>query len=152
MKTSLALPLCALALVPAVLIVPLAQADTDHDKDRVKRFALTTTNSQGTFPNVTADLLDRKGEKAGFVTTNCVFADSTPTTTTCYGSYVLKDGEITWQNATRAPEPPFLIAVTGGTGTYCEARGQIRVVRIESDPGGGRYELEVTTGRKCATS
>ncbi|WP_311137177.1 hypothetical protein [Streptomyces sp. I6] len=78
MKTSLALPLCALVLAPAVLAAPLAQADTGNDKDRVKEFTLTTTNSQGTFPNVTADLLNRKGENVGFVTTNCVFADSTP--------------------------------------------------------------------------
>ncbi|AWK08374.1 hypothetical protein SSP531S_52160 [Streptomyces spongiicola] len=152
MKTSLALPLCALALVPAVLTAPAAHADTGHDKDRVTKFALTTTNSQGVFPHVTADLLDRKGEDAGFVTTNCAQAVSTPTTTTCYGSYVLEDGEITWQSATRDPEPPYLIAITGGTGRYCEARGQIRVVRIESDPEGGLYELEVITGRKCATS
>ncbi|MEV0963102.1 hypothetical protein AB0J25_11000 [Streptomyces sp. NPDC049910] len=150
MKTSLALPLCALVLAPAVLAAPPAQADTGNDKDRVKKFTLTTTNSQGTFPNVTADLLNRKGENVGFVTTNCVFADSTPTTTTCYGSYVLKDGEITWQNATRDSDPPFLIAITGGTGKYCEARGQIRVVSTESE--GGLYELEVITGRTCATS
>ncbi|AWI28393.1 hypothetical protein AB0K47_02815 [Streptomyces tirandamycinicus] len=152
MKTSLALPLCALALVPAVLTAPPVQADTGHDKDRVKKFTLTTTDSQGDFPHVTADLLDRKGEYVGFVTTNCVEADSTPATVTCYGSYVLEDGEITWQHATRDPEPPYFIAITGGTGKYCEARGQIRVVRIESDPEGGRYDLEVITGRTCATS
>ncbi|MEN3585431.1 hypothetical protein AAH978_14925, partial [Streptomyces sp. ZYX-F-203] len=59
--------------------------------------------------------------------------------------------QITWLNATRTPQTPYVIAVTGGTGVYCEARGQIRVVRTESDPDGGLYEFEVVTGRKCAT-
>ncbi|MFE3496787.1 hypothetical protein ACFXOS_27610 [Streptomyces sp. NPDC059175] len=154
MKASLALPLCALALLPAVLSPPLAHAGTDHEQDRVKRFTLRTTNSQGEFPNATADLVDWKGEIVGFVTTNCVFASpaSTPQTTTCFGAYVLEDGQITWQNATRDPQTPYLIAITGGTGKYCSAGGQIRVVSTESESGGGLYELEVITSRKCSTS
>ncbi|MFE5828436.1 hypothetical protein ACFQ7B_42885 [Streptomyces erythrochromogenes] len=135
-----------------MLSAPLAHADTGHDKDRVKRFTLTSTNSQGQFPNITADLLDRDGENVGFVTTNCVTANSTPPTTTCHGSYVLREGEITWQHGQRSLQTPFVIAVTGGTGEYCEARGQIRVVRTESAPDGGLYELEVITGRKCSTT
>ncbi|MFJ6637025.1 hypothetical protein ACIQMR_37745 [Streptomyces sp. NPDC091376] len=135
-----------------MLSAPLAHADTGEDKDRVKRFTLTTTNSQGQFPNVTADLLDRNGENVGFVTTNCIAADSTPRTETCHGAYVLEEGQLTWQNATRNPQTPYLIAITGGTGKYCEARGQIRVVRTESAPEGGLYELEVITGRKCTTT
>ncbi|MDI9885126.1 hypothetical protein QMZ92_12150 [Streptomyces sp. HNM0645] len=97
--------------------------------------------------------MDKNGKTVGFVTTNCVIVDSTPAeTTTCYGSYVLEGGQITWQNATRDPQTPYLIAITGGTGKYCEASGQIRVVRTESQAGGGLYELKVITGRKCATS
>ncbi|MFD5425463.1 hypothetical protein [Streptomyces sp. NPDC127084] len=151
MKASLALPLCALVVLPAVLSAPVAHANTDQNWDRVKRFTLTTTNSQGQFPNVTADLLDLNGQNVGFVTTNCVGADSTPRTETCYGAYVLEDGELTWQHATRNPQTPYVIAITGGTGKYCDARGQIRVVRTESAPEGGLYEVEVITGRKCAT-
>ncbi|MEV6319534.1 hypothetical protein [Streptomyces sp. NPDC051776] len=150
MKASLALPLCALTVIPVVLSAPVAHADTENDRGRVERFTLTTTNTQGQFPNVTADLLDRNGENVGFVTTNCVGVDTTPRTETCYGSYVLEDGQLTWQNATRDPQTPYHIAITGGTGKYCEARGQIRVVRTESEPEGGLYELEVITGRKCA--
>ncbi|MFD4144636.1 hypothetical protein [Streptomyces sp. NPDC058572] len=152
MKASLALPLCALTVLPALLSAPLAHADTDHDKDRVERFSLTTTNTQGQFPNATADLLDQNGRNVGFLTINCIPIDSTPQTATCHGSYVLEDGQITWQNATRNPQPPFTIAITGGTGKYCEARGQIRVVRTESVPEGGLSELEVITGRKCSTT
>ncbi|TLQ46430.1 hypothetical protein [Streptomyces marianii] len=152
MRTSRALPLCVLTVFPAVLSAPLAHADTGHDKDRVKKITLTTTDPQGQFPNFTADLVNSKGETVGFVTTNCVLAASTPQTSTCYGSYVLEDGQITWQNATRDPQPPFLTAITGGTGKYCDASGQIRVVRTSSDPEGGLYQLEVITSRKCSTS
>ncbi|MEN3586342.1 hypothetical protein AAH978_19640, partial [Streptomyces sp. ZYX-F-203] len=58
--------------------------------------------------------------------------------------------QITWLNGKHTTRPlPHVIAVTGGTGVYCEARGQIRVVRIESDPRGGLYEFQVVAGRKC---
>lgn len=153
MKTSCVLPLCALALLPAVLGAPLAHADADGDGDRVRRMTLATVNSQGEFPNVTADLEDKRNRTVGFVTTTCVTVASVPERTiTCHGSYVLEDGQITWQNATRDPQTPYLLAITGGTGAYCEARGQIRVVRTESESGGGLYELEVITGRRCASS
>ncbi|MEN3586768.1 hypothetical protein AAH978_21875, partial [Streptomyces sp. ZYX-F-203] len=95
MRASLALPLCALAVLPATLGAPSAQADPGHEgghQDRVKRFTLTTVNSQGEFPNITADLVNRHGEEVGFVATNCVGADSVPPTETCWGSYVLRDG------------------------------------------------------------
>ncbi|MFJ4013035.1 hypothetical protein [Streptomyces sp. NPDC090026] len=152
MKSSYVMPLCALALVPAVLGAPLAHADADGDGDRVRRMTLATVNSEGEFPNVTADLVYKK-RIVGFVTTNCESVASVPERTiTCHGSYVLEDGQITWQNATRDPQTPYLLAITGGTGAYCEARGQIRVVRTESESGGGLYELEVITGRRCASS
>ncbi|WP_199800619.1 hypothetical protein [Streptomyces marianii] len=96
------------------------------------------------------DHLRDKGMPRG--RSNCVFTASTPETTTCYGSYVLEDGQITWRNATRDPQTPYLIAITGGTGKYCEASGQIRVVRTQSEAGGGLYQLEVITSRKRATS
>lgn len=153
MKASHALTLGALTLLPAMLIASPAQGGTDRDRDGVKQITLTTADSQGDFPFVTADLVDKNDKTVGFVTTNCVVVTSmTDDTTTCHGAYVLEDGQITWQNATRDPQPPYLIAITGGTGKYCEASGQIRVVRTESDDDGGLYELKVITGRTCATS
>lgn len=150
MKTSTVLSLCAVAALTAVLSVPSAHAD--QDAGHVQKITFTTVNPQGQFPNVTVDLLDKKGKNAGFVTTNCLTVNSTPLTNTCHGVYVLKGGQIAWQNATRDPRPPFVIAITGGTGKYCEARGQIRAVRTESAPEGGLYELEVITGRRCAAA
>ncbi|WP_250405391.1 allene oxide cyclase barrel-like domain-containing protein [Streptomyces cellostaticus] len=153
MKVSLASSSTAVAILTVALGASAAVAGTQHDGDheyRVEKITLTTQNSQGGFPNSTADLYDKKGRKVGFVTTNCVTVDSTPDQTiTCHGAYVLEKGEITWQNATRDPSPPYFIAITGGTGRYCDASGQIHVIRTEAEEGGGLYELEVIRGRDC---
>ncbi|MEV6319523.1 hypothetical protein [Streptomyces sp. NPDC051776] len=146
--------LCAWAVLSLAFGAPSAYADTKGDKDRpnVENMTLTSRQVGGTSPDETiSDLFDERGNKIGFSTTDCtVIKEADPRAVQCHGSYVLEGrGEITWENANRDQRPPHLRAITGGTGEFCEARGQIRVIRYVSDPQGGEYQLKVIKGRKC---
>ncbi|MDI9889426.1 hypothetical protein QMZ92_35255 [Streptomyces sp. HNM0645] len=154
MKVSSTSRLCALAALGLVVSAPSAYGNAERDQGRQKVEVITVISrtAGGSFPNSTADLFDEKGNQVGFSTTNCTVITD-PRTVSCYGAYVLEGrGQITWQNATRNESTPFLTAITGGTGRYCEARGQIRVIRTQSDPQGGLSQLKVFKGQKCPDS
>ncbi|MFJ3233995.1 hypothetical protein [Streptomyces sp. NPDC086787] len=91
----------------------------------------------------TADLF-RDGQPYGHEVTTCVTSSVAPTThtTLCRGSYLLPDGEITWEHAQRGQEVfPYDVAITGGTGEYKKARGFVRIDRTEES--GGDYYLNI---------
>ncbi|MEV1050607.1 hypothetical protein [Streptomyces sp. NPDC049887] len=159
MKASSAWPVYALALLPFMLSSPVAHGETGEERNGADRQNVETitvvSKSVGSpvSPGHSADLFDEKGNRIGFSATSCSPVSSMPTTVLCHGSYVLDGkGEITWENANRGQATPYFTAVTGGTGRYCEARGQIRVIRTQSQPGGGLSQLKVFLGRKCPVS
>ncbi|MGW8955792.1 hypothetical protein [Streptomyces sp. NPDC055709] len=162
MKVSLVAPVCAIAALTLLCGAPSAHGDTtkDSDKDRdknVENITLTSQNPVGTFPDVTSDLYNEQGQLVGFVALDCTVIAVNPNTTACQGAFVLDGrGAITFQSSRRVPNPPpttpFLTAITGGTEQFCEARGQIRVERIETDPQGGLYQLKVFKGKQCPSA
>jgi Allene oxide cyclase barrel like domain len=76
------------------------------------------------------------GASAGTFTQVCTLVElgSNPLTSTyeCSGSIVLKGGTITMQGPFVPAQPEGTAAITGGTGDYRGARGEI-VVRAEAD-------------------
>jgi hypothetical protein len=82
-----------------------------------------STDDQFVFSN---DLY-RNGEKVGEDAGTCTvtrIADSGATTLHCLGTNSLPGGQISVQGLA-APGEPFELAVTGGTGRYDKARGQV---------------------------
>ena len=82
------------------------------------------------------EVLRENGSPAGTFRQTCTLVDLTgnPFTSTyeCAGSLALKDGTITMQGPFVPAEAEQTAAVTGGTGEYRTARGEI-VVRAEAD-------------------
>jgi hypothetical protein len=82
------------------------------------------------------DVLHENGAPAGKFTQVCTLVElgSNPFTSTfeCSGSIALKDGTITMQGPFVPAQPEGTAAVTGGTGAYRTARGEI-VIRAEAD-------------------
>ncbi|AWW35647.1 MULTISPECIES: hypothetical protein [Streptomyces] len=153
MKASKASPLVALTALALVFSTPSAYGNTStqgHGNGGTEQITLASKRAGGSFPDLTANLFDQRGKRVGFATSDCTVIIRNPSTTACHGSFVLTGrGEITWQHSTRSAQPPYFLAITGGTGRYCEASGQVRVVRTESSPQGGLYKLTVFTGRAC---
>jgi hypothetical protein len=82
------------------------------------------------------DVLRPNGSPAGTFTQTCtlVALASSPFTSTfeCAGSITLKDGTITMEGPFVPAAPEQAAAITGGTGAYRTAHGEI-VVRAEAD-------------------
>ena len=82
------------------------------------------------------DVLRPGGSAAGTFRQVCTLVDlgSNPLTSTyeCTGSIALKDGTITMEGPFVPAAPESAAAITGGTGAYKTARGEI-VVRAEAD-------------------
>ena len=66
-------------------------------------------------------LTDRQGHTLGFGHQFCRW--TTSTARACYGTYVLPDGQIQFQGVVGNGGP---LAVTGGTGLYVGAKGQLK--------------------------
>jgi len=135
----------------AVAVLALAGTASAHDGNPGKTIKLVEAHKdlQPTFvdtgqpgPSV-GDLviardgvLRENGTPAGTFTQVCTLVElgSNPFTSTyeCSGSIAVKDGAITMQGPFVPAEPEGTAAVTGGTGQYRTARGEI-VVRAESD-------------------
>ncbi|MEU8934372.1 hypothetical protein AB0D30_31370 [Streptomyces sp. NPDC048409] len=140
---------CALVTLAAALASPSAAAAQQQGGGGVQTITVASRPAGGTFPHTTANLFDNWGRQVGFSTTNCDIVTS-PETTSCSGVYVFTGrGQVTWQNATRNSTPPYLIAITGGTGEFCDARGQISVLRTENEPAGGLFTLRIAKNREC---
>ncbi|MDT0467267.1 hypothetical protein [Streptomyces gibsoniae] len=82
--------------------------------------------------------LVRDGNKDGFSATRCTQVGGSlnptpekPNTQLCSGVYSLGNGQITWQNTlavtSQGIPAPWKTAITGGTGTYANARGYVLV-------------------------
>jgi hypothetical protein len=82
------------------------------------------------------ELLREDGSQAGTFRQSCMLVDLTgnPITSTyeCAGSIALQDGTITMEAPFTPSDPESVAAITGGTGRYRTARGEI-VVRAEAD-------------------
>lgn len=145
----------ALALVVSnfTLAVGSDNAKGD-DRDRVQTIQLTATSfadqdvdvdpsglSLGDSFVATEDLF-RKGKKVGSDHAVCTLTRLEPPTGTperfaaqCLATLVLPEGQITLQGVRTGSlsqqEPPrFTLAITGGTGVYKTAHGQVRIVDI----------------------
>ena len=81
-------------------------------------------------------MLREDGSPAGAFRQACTLVDlvGSPFTSTfeCAGSITLKDGTITMEGPFNPSQPENVAAITGGTGAYSTARGEI-VVRAEAD-------------------
>lgn len=82
------------------------------------------------------EVLHSNGSPAGSFRQVCTLVDvaSNPFTSTyeCSGSIALKNGTITMQGPFTPAQPEQAAAITGGTGAYRTARGEI-VMRAEAD-------------------
>ena len=130
-----------------------AKAD---DRDHVQTIQLTATSfanqdidvgpsglSLGDYFVATEDLF-RQGKKVGTDHAVCTLTRLVPRTGTpkrfavqCVATLLLPEGQITVQGvrtgSLSAQEPPrFTLAITGGTGAYKTARGQVRIVDINA--------------------
>ncbi|MFJ5646166.1 hypothetical protein [Streptomyces sp. NPDC093223] len=151
MNISKSAGVCALLTLATALASPSAVAAEQHGTGGLQTVTITVASrpAGGTFPHTTANLFDSRGRQVGFSTTNCDIVSS-PETVSCSGAYVFPAlGQVTWQNATRDQTTPYLIAITGGTGQFCDARGQISVLRTENEPAGGLYTLRIAKSRTC---
>jgi hypothetical protein len=147
------IPVAILALLLAVTSVSLAFASGDPkgDKngDKVRILQVTLTNSQETSLDLGApgpsvgdrfsvfgDLV-RNGTRVGVAGYECVTLLFTPgpdpagppeaATDQCYGTLSLPKGQITVQGLVDRTGPvPITIAITGGTGAYRTAHGELQ--------------------------
>jgi hypothetical protein len=84
-------------------------------------------NLQGDVIAFTNPLTDTAGTRVGTLHVSCVTTTGSrnfmKSTLTCLGVVSLRDGTLTLQLNTRPRAPETTGAVTGGTGTYANARG-----------------------------
>jgi len=78
------------------------------------------------------DDLYKGGKKAGRDANACVITNLSPLQAECTITFVVADGTITAQYMD-TPPPHKIAAVTGGTGKYLGARGQVVIVESGSD-------------------
>jgi hypothetical protein len=139
--------------VAALALAGTASADTadkSHGShDRTIRLVEANQELQPTFvdtgkpgPSVgdlaihSDDVLREDGSQAGTFRQVCTLTDlvGSPFTSTfeCTGSITLKDGTIAMEGPFNPSQPENVAAITGGTGHYTTAQGEI-VVRAEAD-------------------
>ena len=142
-------------LVMALVIAATALASAtgrDSDGRKVEVINLDTRSNQGADLDLGDEGLSvgdrfafsekafRDGRYAGKLGGECVIViadkDDESATTDCVVTLALRDGQITTQGLVEFAEEtePFTIAVTGGTGDYRTARGEVQVTE-EGDEG-----------------
>jgi hypothetical protein len=154
MRKQLSLAIVA-ALVLAVASITLASAAPPpasvanaDNSDRVQVIHLVSRVDQETFLDlgdqgeslgdqiVFSDNLFRGGKKVGISGATCTLVRLVPrvsVTFQCVGTLSLPRGQITVQGLVSFPEAeqaPFLVAITGGTGAYRTAHGQMKVTIV----------------------
>jgi len=145
----------AVALVLAVASITLASASPPpaslaptNNKDQVQVLHLVGRTVQETFLDlgeqgdslgdqiVFSDNLFRGGKKVGISGASCTLVrlvERVSVTFQCVGTLSLPGGQITVQGLVSFPEAdrtPFFVAVTGGTGAYRTALGEMKVTLV----------------------
>jgi hypothetical protein len=139
--------------VAALALAGTASADTAEKShgshDRTIRLVEANQELQPTFvdtgkpgPSVgdivvaRDEVLREDGSQAGTFRQTCTLVDlaGNPFTSTyeCAGSIALKDGTITMEGPFTPSQPESVAAITGGSGRYSTAQGEI-VIRAEAD-------------------
>jgi Dirigent-like protein len=94
-------------------------------------------NLQGDLLVITNPLADSSGKRVGKMSMSCVTttgaSDFMKSTFTCSGLMTLPDGSLTLQGNVQPSKPATSAAVTGGTGVYANATGE--VVSKQADGG-----------------
>jgi hypothetical protein len=162
-----------LALLLAMATVPLAFADDgtrgddDHDGDDVRILTVTTRTLQEAQVDappsgvsvgdrfVFSETVFRRDKEIGVTGADCVVVLFTPGsepeepeafTIHCVATASLPKGQITVQGLVDLTEPgPLTIAITGGTGAYRTAHGEVEEVMGES-PGEDRLTFKLILG------
>jgi hypothetical protein len=150
MRRVIGIVLLAVALVVGNFTLTSANATDNGDNDDVIRLVAKAVVDEFVDlapkgePNpgdllVFSDDVYWNGNKVGFLDGTCTFTRVTATAGRfhCTATLTLPKGQITIQGAIRIPfegtfTGPFYLAITGGTGAYDEAQGQVRV-RLLSD-------------------
>src|SRR5918995_2827983 len=81
-----------------------------------------------------ADMLNRKGKKVGFVRFTCVFNVGTGAMCTNHLRLAGRGQIVSQRSANLAGGPVVVEAITGGTGEFRNARGQVRVDFSQGPP------------------
>jgi hypothetical protein len=80
-------------------------------------------------------LLDARGARAGRDGLACTITNVTVPESACVGTVVLPAGSVAFQFL-NSPPPRKVAAVTGGTGRYRGARGELTIVESAKGPTG----------------
>lgn len=151
MRRVIGIVLLAVALAVGNFTLTSANASDNGDNDDVIRLLTKTVvdefvdmHPHGDMPSpgdllVFSDDVYWNGNKVGFLDGTCTFTrvEATAGRFNCTVTLTLPEGQITSQGAIRISleedfTGPFYLAITGGTGAYDEAQGQVRV-RIVSE-------------------
>jgi hypothetical protein len=147
MHLGAALAVAALALAGTASAATTAEKSHGHDKtirlvEAQKELQPTFVDTGKPGPSVgdlaiaRDDVLRENGSPAGVLRQTCTLVDleSSPRASTfeCAGSIALKDGTITMEGPFVPAAPEQAAGITGGTGAYKTARGEV-VVRAEAD-------------------
>jgi hypothetical protein len=127
------------ALIATIGVATAAQATSTHDRGGHVIHVHTRQVHQSLIDNdpkgfgvddvviFSNDLYDEQGAKIGKDGGTCTVVRVTQAgaaTMQCIGTNVLPDGQIAVQGLA-APGEPFELSITGGTGRYSTARGQV---------------------------
>jgi hypothetical protein len=146
-KLSVGVALAALVVLTAVLAPAALSGGGDRDHRGYKVIELTSTVAQEGDIDVApleqfnvgdafafSDDLWKDGKKVGDDGGSCVVVriDGTTAVVNCTATFRLPDGQITVQglitfDESATEDPPFTVAITGGTGEFRTAHGEVRI-------------------------
>lgn len=94
--------------------------------------------------DIFSDILSVDGKQVGYDGGACFFTNVTPDKpmTYCELTINLDDGQIFARSLTPHTLAPFTMAITGGTGEYADARGELTVSGVATPD--EKYELRLT--------
>lgn len=141
MRRIIGIAMLAMALLVGNLSLTSASASNDDDDDVIRLLAksvvaetldLGAAGESVGDQEVFSDDLYWDGELVGSLDGSCTTTrlDATGATLNCTVTLTLPEGQITTQGAIRFDEnfpDMFFIAITGGTGEYNEAQGEVKV-------------------------
>jgi hypothetical protein len=148
MRRIIGIALLAMTLTVGNLSLTSASASRNDDGDVIRLVAKAVVDEfidmdpKGDVPTagdllVFSDDVYRHGKKVGFLDGTCTFTrvEATSGRFHCPATLTLPKGQITTQGAILIPfeedfTEPFYVAITGGTGAYGEAHGQVKVQPI----------------------